>query len=98
VIGDELPEGFEAWDLASDEKGKLWVVTDNGWVLKLKRPGKVDIQVQWATWSVDTPRFAVQDGMLYILANDKISKVDALDLRAKAEMGEDAPQTLDAGF
>lgn len=98
VISDELPRGFEAWDLASDEKGKLWIVTDNGWAVKLKKPGKVDFQVQWATWSVNVPRFTVYDGMLYIVASDKISRVDALDLKQKAEAGDDGPKTLDVEY
>ncbi len=86
VISDELPMGFESWDLASDEKGKLWIVTDNGWALKLKRPGKIDFQVRWNDYSADVPRFDVIDGMLYVVANDQIYKVDAYEAKAKADL------------
>jgi hypothetical protein len=92
IDNDDLPRGFEAYDLASDDKRKLWAVTDNGWAVKFKKPGKVDWQVRWSERSVDMPRFVVHDGMLYIVAEDKIKQVDALELKAKADAGEDGAE------
>ena len=42
----DLGEGLEDWDVSVDEKGKLWVVTDTGWAIKYKRPGKDGLQSQ----------------------------------------------------
>lgn len=90
---ESLPKGFEAYDLASDEKHKLWAVTDNGWAVKFKKPGKVDFSVRWSERSVNVLRFVVHDGMLYIVAEGTIRKVDALELKAQAEAAgsEEAP-------
>lgn len=88
---DALPLGYEAWDMQTDEKGKLWVVTDNGLALKFKRPfGPVDYQIRWSDVAVDTPRFTVQQDMLFITGLDRIRKIDALELQRKAEL-EGAP-------
>ena len=89
VIGsDDLPRGFEAYDLAMDEKHKLWAVTDNGWAVKFKRPGVVDWSVRWSERSVDVPKFVVHDGMLYIVAQDRIRAIDALELHTKGDAEE----------
>lgn len=89
---NSLPRGYEAYDLSFDEKKKLWAVTDNGWAVKFKRPGVVDWKVRWSDRSVDVPRFAVQDDMLFITADGRVVKVDALELKARAELA-DAPET-----
>jgi hypothetical protein len=68
----------------------LWAVTDNGWAVKFKKPGKTDFRVRWTKIDVDVPRFAVHDGMLYIVAEGKIRQIDALELRAEAEADAEA--------
>ena len=85
---DDLGTGLEDWDVSVDEKGKLWVVTDTGWAIKYKRPGKIDYKVKVSEYDYIRPRFAVMDDMLYILERDKINKVDALELHRKAELAE----------
>lgn len=90
VVGtDALPAGFEAFDLAWDEKHKLWAVTDNGWLVKYKKPGVVDWQVSWSEQSVNVPRFAVFDGMLHVTSEGRILRLDALELRDAAEQADE---------
>lgn len=86
IIGsDDLPLGYEAWSLGVDEKGKLWVVTDHGFALKFKKPGKVDYSVRFSEVGVPTPRFAVLDDMLYVVSAGTIHPVDALEIKQAAE-------------
>ena len=40
-----LGQDFEDMDLTLDEEGKLWVVTDSGWVYKFKKPGKLEFKI-----------------------------------------------------
>jgi hypothetical protein len=88
VLGDELGGGFEGWAVALDGKGKLWAVTDDGYAIKYKRPGQVDFRIQFASYSIETPRLAVQDDVLFISHGDEIMRVDALELQAQAELAE----------
>lgn len=83
-----MPKGIEAYDLTTDEKGKLWLIGDNGVAVKYKRPGKIDWQVRWSEASVDYPRAAVRDGMLFISGEDRVRRIDALELHAKEELEE----------
>jgi ligand-binding sensor domain-containing protein len=93
--GDAFPGGAEFWDMQLDEKGKLWLVTDNGLAVKYKRPGKVDYQVQWTDLAVSAPRFTVREDMLHITNLGKILKVDALEVKAQAELGDEEDLGLD---
>lgn len=88
VLGD-LPEGgYEAWDIALDERGRLWAVTDTGWAYKYKKPGVLDYAVRFATEGIQSPRFVVREDRLFITTNDRILRVDALELKAAAEQAE----------
>ncbi|MBN2797653.1 MAG: discoidin domain-containing protein [Deltaproteobacteria bacterium] len=80
--GDELGLGFEDWDLTLDEDGKLWAVTDNGMAVKYKKPGKVDLAIQFTDRSLEKPRIAVFDDIVYIVEGDHITRVDTLELLA----------------
>jgi hypothetical protein len=84
----DLGEGLEDWDISTDEKGKLWVVTDTGWAIKYKRPGKIDYKVKVAEYDFIRPRFAVADDLLYISERNKILKVDALELHRKKQLAD----------
>jgi hypothetical protein len=85
IMGGALGDGFELWDATLDEKGKLWAATDNGWVIKFKKPGKVEYKVRFTDQSVDVPRLAVFDSLAFISSDDHIVRVDALELHAVAE-------------
>jgi len=87
LLGDTAGEGFEGWDAALDEKGKLWVVTDKGWAIKYKRPGKVDYKLRLSDQGFAVPRLAVQGDVLYVTSHDRVQVFDALKLKAKAATG-----------
>jgi hypothetical protein len=80
--------GYEDWDVAVDERGKLWAVTDTGTVVKYKKPGRVDYAVGVGTTSLSHPRLAVYDDIVFVLESDRILRADALELHARAELAE----------
>lgn len=82
-----LGKGFEAWDITMDNNGKLWAVTDKGYLYKLKKPGVIDYKVQVAEFSLQTPRLAVFDDICFVTDRDEIRRVDALELKAQAALG-----------
>jgi len=86
VMLGAMGKGFEAWDVALDEEGKLWAVTDKATLVKFKKPGKVEFEVRVAEYSIDAPRLDVFDGLAFITTGDKIMKVDALELHAQQEL------------
>ncbi|MDP2312069.1 MAG: hypothetical protein Q8P41_04130 [Pseudomonadota bacterium] len=82
VIDDTiLGEGFEDVDLTKDEAGRLWALTDTGWVFNFKKPGKLDWKVKVSDIALQRPRFAVSQGMVFITDRDRIVKADALQIR-----------------
>lgn len=86
-----LGQGFEDVDLTLDEEGRLWALTDTGWVFNFKKPGKLEWKVQVSEVPFVRPRFAVSQGMVFVTDRDRIVKADALQLHtdeidaAKAE-------------
>ena len=89
VLGDTVPDGYEYWDAALDEKGKLWVVTDSGWAIKYKKPGTVDYQTKISDYSLEIPRFDVYQDLLFISDRNALLKVDALKKKALGDAGSD---------
>lgn len=94
VFGEEvLGQGFEDLDITMDEEGKMWALTDTGWVFKFKKPGKLDWKVRLRDVELEHPRFAVSQGLVFVSERDKLLKIDALqlhtdeveELKAKAE-------------
>lgn len=86
MAAELLPRGAESWDMQLDEKGKLWVVTDNGVVVKYKSPSKVDFELRWTDLPTDPPRFTVREDLLHITSRGHIHVFDALEkLEAAAE-------------
>lgn len=73
-----LGEGFEDVDLTVDEAGRLWALTDTGWVFNFKKPGKLDWKVQVSEVPLERPRFAITQGMVYVTDRDRILHADAL--------------------
>ena len=85
----DLGEGLEDWDISLDEKSKLWVITDTGWAIKYKRPGKIDYKVQVSEVDLIQPRLAVMDDLLFIVERDRVLVADALEIKRKAELAEE---------
>ncbi|MFT4627307.1 MAG: hypothetical protein ACI8PZ_005989 [Myxococcota bacterium] len=84
IFAGVLGDGFEAWDLCIDDGGKLWAVTDTGHATKFKKPGKVDFTVQVSPYSLEVPKIAVFDDLLFVTSEDHILQVDALEAKAEA--------------
>jgi hypothetical protein len=98
VIGSEhIGEGFEGLDLTLDESGKLWVLTDTGWVYKFKKPGKLEMSVRGVDHTLDQPRIAVRDGFVYYTADDRIEQIDAYQKKMDADAAEagEAPEAAE---
>ena len=73
-------------DVTLDDRKKLWAVTDTGWAIKYKKPGKVDWKVRISDVDLVRPRIAVLDNFVYVVERDRVIKVDALELKRKAEL------------
>lgn len=100
VMDEELlGEGFEDVDLTLDEEGKLWAVVDTGWVLKFKKPGKLDWKVKVSEVELIRPRLAVIQGLAFITDRDRILRVDVLQQHLdelQAEENEARKEALEA--
>ena len=82
---DDFDQGYEDVDLALDEEGRIWAVTDTGRAFKFKRPGKLEFQVDISEYSLEHPRFCVRDGLLHATDRDRIIVIDALQKRMDEE-------------
>ena len=82
---DVLGLGFEDMDITIDENGQLWVVTDQGWVHKMKNHRKVEYSVRFSEVSLIQPRIAVAEDILYCVDRDRIIRLDALQAKIDAE-------------
>ncbi len=82
---EQLGKGYEQYDLSVDEAGRLWALTDDGVAHKFKKPGKLDFQIKVADYSLQVPRFAVAQGILWYTNDDRIVQVDAEQKRLDAE-------------
>ncbi|TVQ93855.1 MAG: hypothetical protein EA397_03635 [Deltaproteobacteria bacterium] len=85
IQATDIGPGIEDWAVTFDERNKLWAVTDTGWLVKYKRPGKVDFKVRFSDVDLIRPRVAVFDGIAYITDRGRILKIDALALKEKQE-------------
>lgn len=88
--GAERGEGYEDWDATLDLAGKLWFLTDEGALIKYKKPGKVDWVVQIDGAPFDRPRIAVKDDVVWIADRDHVVRVDALELHLKVVAAAEA--------
>lgn len=82
----DVGPGIEDWAITLDDKNKLWAVTDTGWLVKYKRPGRIDFKVRVSEIDLIRPRLAVYDGIAYITDRGRILKIDALELKRKQEI------------
>lgn len=89
VTQDQLGRGHEDFDMALDEKNKLWILTDAGTVIKFKKPGKVEFSVDAIMRPLKHPRIAVREGMVFYISDDRIEQADALQAKMDEEQGVD---------
>jgi len=87
IDAEQLGRGHEDFAMALDEKNKLWILTDDGTVIKFKRPGKVEFTVDAVLRPLKHPRIAVREGMVFFLSDDRIEQVDALQAKMDEEQG-----------
>ncbi|MGC6509160.1 MAG: NADase-type glycan-binding domain-containing protein [Myxococcota bacterium] len=91
VLFDEaiIGKGFESIDISLDEKGKLWLLTDEGVLFKFKKPGKIEYQLQVVDHPLRNPRFAVIEDFVYISSDSRIETIDVrqrlIDLEDEAK-------------
>lgn len=82
---DQLGLGFEDLDITLDEDKKIWIVTDQGWAFKWKNQRKLEYKVRFSSISLESPRIAVQEDILYCVDRDRIIRLDAAQARIDAE-------------
>ena len=87
IPSEQIGRGHEDFDMAFDEKNKLWILTDAGTVIKFKKPGKIDFSVDAVMRPLKHPRIAVREGMVFFLSDDRIETVDALQAKMDDEAG-----------
>ena len=84
ITSDQIGVGHEDISMALDEKKKLWILTDNGTATKFKKPGAVDFTLRAIERPIKTPRIAVREGIMFVLAEDTIEQLDILQLQMDA--------------
>ena len=90
IMGPELSEGFESWDVAVDNEGAIWALTDTGMLYKFKKPGKLVFEWQFTETPISLPRFDVHDGRVFLSQDNSIQVIDALEEMARREAAAEA--------
>ncbi len=86
LAADSLPVGYESWSAQLDEKKKLWVLTDHGWVIRYKKPGVEAFRVRWSELGSTCPRFVVDQDVIWVVHDGRIERIDVQErLRAEVE-------------
>ena len=73
---DVPDDGSEDWDMATDEKDGLYVVTDAGTVYHFNKRGKFLGEIPVFENPKNTPRVAVFDTLIFVSAKDKIVRFE----------------------
>ena len=68
-------DGSEDWDMATDEKDNVYVVTDAGNIFKWNKRGKFIEKIQVFEVPRDRPRIAVFDTIIYVSAKHEITRI-----------------------
>jgi hypothetical protein len=87
-----LDQGFEDMDLTVDESGRLWVITDTGWVHVFKKPGKKEFSIRVLERPLKHPRLAVRQDVVYIVSDDRIERIDVAQMRLDQAAAEKEKQ------
>lgn len=69
-------DGSEDWDLGTDAKDNVYVVTDAGNIYKFKKNGKMGPTLRAFENGRDMPRIAVNGPIIYVSAKDEITRVE----------------------
>ncbi len=68
-------DGSEDWDMATDEKDNVYVVTDAGNVFKWNKKARLIEKLQVFENPRNMPRIAVFDTLIYVSAKDQITRL-----------------------
>ena len=85
---EQLDEGFEDMDITRDEQGRIWVLTDTGYVHKFKSIKKKEWSLKVIERPITHPRMAVDKGVVFIVSDDRIERIDAYQLKIDKEAAE----------
>jgi hypothetical protein len=85
IAYDQLDEGFEDMDITRDEEGRIWVLTDTGYVHKFKSIKKKEWSLKVIERPLTHPRLAVNQGVVFIVSDDRIERIDAYQLKIDKE-------------
>ena len=85
---DQLDEGFEDMDITRDEEGRIWILTDTGYVHKFKNLKKKEWSLKVIDRPLTHPRLAVHQGIVFIVSDDRIERIDAYQLKLDKEAAE----------
>lgn len=69
-------DGSEDWDMGTDAKDNVYVVTDSGKIYKWNKRGKFLETLQAFENGRDMPRMAVNGPIIYVSARDEIARVE----------------------
>jgi hypothetical protein len=78
---DQLDDGFEDMDITLDEEDRIWVLTDTGYVHKFKSIKKKEWSLKVIDRPLTHPRMAVHEGIVFIVSDDQIERIDAYQLK-----------------
>tara|TARA_Y100001968_G_scaffold291683_1_gene296315 strand:+ start:65 stop:1837 length:1773 start_codon:yes stop_codon:yes gene_type:complete len=67
-------DGSEDWDMATDEKDNVYVVTDAGKIYKWNKRGRFQREIQMFENPRDMPRMAIFGPNIYVAAKDQIAR------------------------
>jgi len=85
---EQLDEGFEDMDITRDEEGALWLLTDTGYVHKFKNLKKKEFALKVIERPLTHPRMAVNQGIVFIVSDDRIERIDAYQLKLDKEAAD----------
>lgn len=81
VSKDILGSNFEYMDLTVDSDGKLWLLTDASDLYQFTSSGKLKEKMHIERFSLQHPRIAMHDEMLYVSSEDQIRTYDIKQMR-----------------
>jgi hypothetical protein len=85
VSKDVLGSNFEYMDLTIDDNGKLWLLTDASDLYQFTASGKLIEKMHIERFSLQHPRIAMHDEMLYVSSEDQIRTYDIKQMRLDSQ-------------
>ena len=89
VAKDILGSNFEYMDLTVDNDGKLWLLTDASDLYQFTSSGKLKEKMHIERFSLQNPRIAMYDEMLYVSSEDQIRMYDIKQMRLDEESSQE---------